>query len=125
MYEKQYGPHTCLFLLVGKFYELYDILSKETGEGQTNVRHAVETLGITLTTKKADGPNKEDCLFAGFPEQSLQKFAGILTREGWTLVVADQKKNSKGLLKILVPELVLVAACIPPIPWQLLLKHWE
>ena len=96
MYEKQYGPHTCLFLLVGKFYELYDILSKETGEGQTNVRHAVETLGITLTTKKADGPNKEDCLFAGFPEQSLQKFAALMTRDGWTVVVCNQQKNEKG-----------------------------
>ena len=96
MYEKQYGPHTCLFLLVGKFYELYDILSKETGEGQTNVRQAVETLGITLTTKKADGPNNEDCLFAGFPEQSLQKFAALMTRDGWTVVVCNQQKNEKG-----------------------------
>ena len=96
MYEKQYGPHTCLFLLVGKFYELYDILSKETGEGQTNVRQAVETLGITLTTKKADGPNNEYCLFAGFHEQSLQKFAALMTRDGCTVVVCNQQKNEKG-----------------------------
>ena len=96
MFEKQYGPQTCLFLLVGKFYELYDILDKETGEGQTNVRAAVDALGITLTTKRADGPNKEDCLFAGFPEQSLQKFATLMTRDGWTVVVCNQEKNEKG-----------------------------
>lgn len=95
-YENLYGPQTCFVMMVGIFYELYDVLDPQTQEGQTNVKQAVETLGITLTTKKKDGPKGEDCLFAGFPEQSLQKFAGILTREGWTLVVADQKKNSKG-----------------------------
>jgi DNA mismatch repair protein MutS len=95
-YSNQYGEQTCLFYMVGKFYEMYDILDKQTGEGKTNVRQAVETLGITLTTREKDGPNGEDCLFAGFPEQSLQKFAGMLTREGWTVVVCDQEKNGAG-----------------------------
>jgi DNA mismatch repair protein MutS len=95
-YAKQYGDQTCLFYMVGKFYEMYDILDKESGEGRTNVKQAVETLGITLTTKEHDGPQGEHCLFAGFPEQSLQKFAGMLTREGWTVVVCDQEKNASG-----------------------------
>ena len=95
-YANQYGEQTCLFYMVGKFYEMYDILDKETGEGKTNVRQAVETLGITLTVREKDGPKGEDCLFAGFPEQSLQKFAGMLTREGWTVVVCDQEKNGAG-----------------------------
>lgn len=95
-HAKQYGENTCLFYMVGKFYEMYDILDKQTGEGKTNVKQAVETLGITLTTREKDGPNGEDCLFAGFPEQSLQKFAGMLTREGWTVVVCDQTKNGAG-----------------------------
>lgn len=95
-HAKQYGEQTCLFYMVGKFYEMYDILDKQTGEGKTNVRQAVETLGITLTIREKDGPSGEDCLFAGFPEQSLQKFAGMLTREGWTVVVCDQEKNGAG-----------------------------
>jgi DNA mismatch repair protein MutS len=98
-YASQYGEQTCLFYMVGKFYELYDVLQKETGEGQTNVKQAVETLGITLTVRKEDGPKGEDCLFAGFPEQSLQKFAAILTREGWTVVVCDQTKDAAGKVK--------------------------
>ena len=95
-YSKTYGDQTCLFYMVGKFYELYDILDNKTGEGQTNVKQAVETLGITLTIREADGPKGENCYFAGFPEQSLQKFAGMLTREGWTVVVCDQEKNGSG-----------------------------
>lgn len=93
VYANKYGEQTCLFLMVGKFYELYDILDKETNEGQTNVKQAVDILGIQLSIKKGDGPKGADCLFAGFPEQSLQKFAGLLTREGWTVVVCDQEKE--------------------------------
>ena len=92
----QFGEQTCLFLMVGRFYELYDILDPVTQEGQTNVKQAVEALGITLTVRKGDGPKKEDCYFAGFPEPSLQKFAAMLTREGWTVVVCDQQKDDKG-----------------------------
>lgn len=95
-FSAQYGAETCLFYMVGKFYELYDIVDKQTGEGQTNVKQAVEALGITLTIKEKEGPNGEDCYFAGFPEQSLQKFAGMLTREGYTVVVCDQSKNASG-----------------------------
>lgn len=95
-YKRQYGDQTCLFYMVGKFYEMYDILNKQSGEGQTNVKQAVETLGITLTVREKDGPHGEDCLFAGFPEQSLQKFAAMLTRDGWTVVVCDQQKDDSG-----------------------------
>lgn len=98
-FASQYGEQTCLLLMVGKFYELYDILDKDTGEGQTNVKQAVETLGITLTTREKDGPQGEDCLFAGFPPQSLQKFAALLTREGWTVVACDQQKDESGRVK--------------------------
>lgn len=95
-YQTKYGPQTALFYMVGKFYELYDILDKETHEGQTTVRQAVELLGITLTVREKDGPQGQDCLFAGFPEQSLQKFAGMLTRQGWTVVTCNQAKNDRG-----------------------------
>ena len=91
-----YGEQTCFFMLVGKFFELYDILDKETQEGQTNVKQAVEILGIALTVKKGDGPKGEDCYFAGIPEVALQKYATILTRENWTVVVATQEKDEKG-----------------------------
>ncbi len=95
-FQSHYGDQTCLFLMVGRFYELYDIVDPVTGEGQTNVKQAVEALGITLSVKKGDGPKKEDCYFAGFPEPSLQKFAAMLTRDGWTVVVCDQQKDEKG-----------------------------
>ena len=95
-YKAKYGDKVCFLMLVGKFYELYDILDKETQEGQTNVKEAVEILGIQLPIKKGDGPHGEDCYAAGFPEQSLQKFVTMLTRENWTVVVTQQDKNAAG-----------------------------
>lgn len=95
--SKEYGPNIAVFLMVGKFYELYDLLDPATGEGQTSTRRAAELLNIALSTKVKDGPNGEDGLFAGVPEQSLHKYAQVLTkREGWSVAVIDQVKNMAG-----------------------------
>lgn len=85
-YSKKYGQNTCIFLEVGKFYEMYDHID-EDGITETSMKRAVEILGIQLSCKD----NNE--LFAGIPEQSLHKFASMLTREGYTVVVVDQEKN--------------------------------
>ncbi len=95
-YQKSYGDSTCLFYMVGKFYELYDLVDPDTGEGQTNVKQAVDILNIALTVKEKEGPKGETCITAGFPEYTLQKYAGIMTKEGWTVVVCDQTKDAKG-----------------------------
>ncbi len=95
-YSKKYGQKVAIFLMVGSFYELYDIQDKETGETKFNVKEITDFLGIQLTIKKDDvGPGK-DALFAGFPEASLHKWAGRLTQAGWTVVVIDQIKDTKG-----------------------------
>lgn len=89
-FSQKYGPNTCIFLEVGKFYEMYDKIQEDTGIGETSMQRAVELLNIQLSVRE----NKE--LFAGIPEQSLHKFASMLTKEGWTVVVIDQIKDSKG-----------------------------
>jgi DNA mismatch repair protein MutS len=89
-HSKKYGPNTCIFLEVGKFYEMYDKISLDTGFGETSMKRAVELLNIQISYKD----NNE--IFAGVPEQSLHKFASVLTREGWTVVVINQVKDDKG-----------------------------
>ena len=98
-HKNKYGDKTAIFMLVGSFYELYDILDLKTREPQTTTKQAVERMGITLTVKKGNGPKAADTLFAGFPEPQLHKFANLLTRENWTVVVVDQKKNAKGAVE--------------------------
>jgi DNA mismatch repair protein MutS len=87
-YVAQYGPNTAVLLQVGSFYELYDIRNRETGEGQTPMRRAVDILGIQLVEKK-EGLE----ISAGFPDYALHKHASMLTRVGWTVAVIDQNKR--------------------------------
>lgn len=89
-HSKKYGSNTCIFLEVGKFYEMYDRLNPDTGVGETSMQRATQLLNIQLTFKDNNG------LFAGVPEQSLHKYASVLTREGWTVVVVNQIKDAIG-----------------------------
>ena len=98
-YTQQYGPKTAIFLMVGSFYELYDIQDTETGETQANVREIVDFLGIQLSSKQADLGKGKDGLFAGFPDYVMHKWAGRLTSAGWTVVIVDQVKDMRGKVK--------------------------
>lgn len=98
-YTKVYGQKTAIFLMVGSFYEFYDILDTTTGKTRCNIREIVDHLGIQLSHKKGEfGPN-EDGLFAGFPDYALHKWAGRLTSAGWTVVIVDQHKDMRGKVK--------------------------
>lgn len=98
-YTQKYGPKTAIFLMVGSFYELYDIQNIETGETECNVKEIVDYLGIQLSTKKGDFSENCDGLFAGFPDYVLHKWAGRLTSAGWTVVIVDQIKDMRGKVK--------------------------
>ncbi len=91
-YIATYGPRTAIFLMVGSFYELYDI-QDETGRTKMNVKDIVDILGIQLKVKRGDAPGGADGLFSGFPDYVLHKWAGKLTGSGWTVVVVDQVKD--------------------------------
>lgn len=92
----KYGADTAIFYQVGKFYEMYDWLDLDTQQPHTSMKRVTEILGIQLSLKKGDGPKGTDAFFAGIPEQSLHKYATLLTRAGWAVVVCDQVKDSKG-----------------------------
>ena len=98
-YTKKYGAKTAIFMMVGSFYELYDIQDVETGETQANVREIVDYLGIQLSNKKGDVGQGKDGLFAGFPDYVMHKWAGRLTAAGWTVVIVDQIKDARGKVK--------------------------
>jgi len=95
-YTKKYGSKTAIFLMVGAFYELYDIQDKDTGLTLYNVKDITDLLGIQMTQKKDLKEEGKHGLFGGFPDYALHKHAGRLTANGWTVVVIDQLKDAKG-----------------------------
>lgn len=113
-YRPKYGPNTAILLMVGKFYEMYDVQDPETGQTSFNVRDICDFLGLQLTVRRGDAPGGKDVLFAGIPEQVLHKWAGRLTDNGWTVVVIDQVKDRAG--KVIRRE---VARILSPG------THWE
>ena len=98
-YTQKYGPKTAIFLMVGSFYELYDIQDQQTGETEANVKEIVDYLGIQLSSKKGEVGEGKDGLFAGFPDYVMHKWAGRLTAANWTVVIVDQIKDAKGKVK--------------------------
>ena len=89
-YQASYGDDTCIFLLVGKFYELYDTINPDTDTSYTSMMRATQIMNIQVNKKDtAEGQT----LFAGIPEQSRDKFAQTLTSRGWTVVIVDQVKS--------------------------------
>ena len=108
-YKAKYGSKTAIFLMVGAFYELYDIQDRLTGETVFNVKEVCDFLGIAVTLKKDLPKGHENAvgLFAGFPDYTLHKHAGRLTANGWTVVVIDQVKDEKGI-KVLRREVARI-----------------
>ena len=97
-YTQKYGQKTAIFLMVGAFYELYEIQNVETGETRCNVKEIVDFLGCQVSIKKDVEPGY-DGLVAGFPDYVMHKWAGRLTSAGWTVVIVDQIKDMRGKVK--------------------------
>ena len=105
-YRDLYGPDTCVLLLVGKFYELYDYIDS-SGEPLTPIKRVSQIMSLTLKEKDGLGPKGESGLWSGFPEQSLHKFAQTLTSQGWVVVVVDQVKDMSNQVIDRIPTRIL------------------
>lgn len=105
-YRDLYGTDTCVLLLVGKFYELYDYID-ESGEPLTPIKRVSQIMSLTLKDKEGLGPKGEAGLWSGFPEQSLHKFAQTLTSQGWVVVVVDQVKDIANQVIDRIPTRIL------------------
>ncbi len=95
-YSSLYGPNTAIFLMVGGFYELYDLVDTETGTPKCNTQEIADILNIRLTVRKDDTPAGFEGRFWGFPIDALHKWAARLTDACWTVVIVDQLKTKTG-----------------------------
>jgi DNA mismatch repair protein MutS len=93
---KKFGNKVAIFLMVGIFYEMYDVMNPLTGETRTSFSQLVDILGLKVSVKKGEGPDGLDGLVAGIPDYSVHKWASRLTQMGWTVVLVEQVKNIQG-----------------------------
>ena len=95
-YRDIYGSRVAVFLQKGSFWEFYGQQDPETHEQRNSVKEFTDILGVQVNYYPGDAPGGLTGLFAGVPEDRLDKWAGRLTGLGWTVVVATQEKNERG-----------------------------
>lgn len=94
-YCAKYGPKTVVLMQVGGFFEMYDILTLETGVWAANVQQIAELCGSAVQPKPAAEPGKQT-FFWGFPEAALEKYEPLITAVGYSVVVITQTKDATG-----------------------------
>lgn len=89
-YEKKYGERTVIVMQVGGFYEVYSY----NGIGKADVVSNLCNMVLTSKDKKKKISinNPQMC---GMPLQSLQRYASLLSKEGYISVIVKQDEMIK------------------------------
>ena len=93
-YSAKYGRKVAIFLMVGMFYEMYDVRQKDGGT-KTTFTQVAELLGLKVVVKK-EPQSETEVLTAGIPESAVHRWASRLTGAGWTVVLIDQVMSANG-----------------------------
>ena len=88
---KKKHPDSILLFRVGDFYEVFGDDAKD----------AADILGITLTTRPADG---EKIYLAGFPHHALDTYLPKLVRAGRRVAICEQLEEPRKKVKRGAPE---------------------
>jgi len=90
------GAKTVVLLQVGGFFEMYDVLTLETGAWVANVQQIAELCGSSVQPKPSAADPGKQTFFWGFPEGALEKYEPILVAAGYSVVVITQTKDATG-----------------------------
>jgi len=112
---KEYGENTVVLYACGSFFEIYEINNPEEIIG--NAKRMSKILDMTYANKRGntDNSTRSHPNFIGFTCSILNKYLGILLRNGFTVVIVDQLELSKdkkgklverGITKIYSPSLL-------------------
>lgn len=111
---KEYGKNTVILMMVGSFYEIYEINSEKEQIG--NAKKLSIILEMIYSNKKGNTINSSRTHpnFIGFNVSILDKYLSILLRNEYTVVIVDQLEASsekkgklvkRGITKIYSPSL--------------------
>jgi DNA mismatch repair protein MutS len=100
-YVQEYGPRTILLLQVGKFFEMYGLITEKGSEIQGSIVKEVCEICDLKMSNPAIGittqPNTQTRIMAGFQICYLEKYLQILTEAGITSVVyVEDKSGAEG-----------------------------
>ena len=101
-YQNKFGEKTILYMMVGKFYEVYAIMEDDAIKSNANVdiQNAKQISTFIHTCDFSIG-KKSDCTMAGFPELYLDKYVKKMQEIGYTVVVYNQEGSGKNITRVL------------------------
>jgi DNA mismatch repair protein MutS len=97
-YAQNYGK-VCVFLQKGSFYEIYGQQDPVTKNQLNSGWEVMDMLSLQIHTYPEDAPGGMTGYYGGVPVLALDKWAGRLTEQGWTVVVIDEVRNTLGNIK--------------------------
>ncbi len=110
-YTKKYGENTVVLMQAGSHFNLFAIINDEVNLGPdiyhicTNVLN--NALQVTKQNKKKPEISYSNCLMAGFPVYSIQKYENIFLNSNYTVVIVEQITSppnpERGVTRILSP----------------------
>jgi DNA mismatch repair protein MutS len=110
-YTKKYGENTVVLMQAGSHFNLFAIINDEVNLGPdiyhicTNVLN--NALQVTKQNKKKPEISYGNCLMAGFPVYSIQKYENIFLNSNYTVVIVEQITSppnpERGVTRILSP----------------------
>ena len=110
-YTKKYGENTVVLMQAGSHFNLFAIINDEVNLGP-DIYHICKNvlnnaLQVTKQNKKKPEISYSNCLLAGFPVYSIQKYENILLNNNYTVVIVEQitppPNPERGVTRILSP----------------------
>ena len=101
-YQSKFGEKTILYMMVGKFYEVYAIMEDDLSNSNANVDiQNAKQISTFIQTCDFSLGKKSDCYMAGFPELYLDKYVKKMQEIGYTVVVYNQEGCGKNITRVL------------------------
>jgi len=97
--EEKYGSNSIVLMMVGSFYEMYEVNTPNLAIGKAEIAHNI--LGMNMSSKnKNKEHSKYNPYMVGFPDYALDEHLGKFLRANYIVGVYNQyDKDCKGVKK--------------------------
>jgi DNA mismatch repair protein MutS len=95
-YDEKYGKNSIVLIQCGNFFEVYSVVSHETGEYlNTKILEFSEVCQMNIGPKKSVADKNGKVVMAGFQTYLLDKYLPKLLDSGYTVIVYIQEKEQR------------------------------
>ena len=112
-YVKKYGENTVVLIQTGSHFNVFAVINDDLNDGPDiyHICKNIMNIEVVKQNKKTKEISYKNCLLAGFPVNSIQKYENILLNQHYTVVIIEQisapPNPERGVTRILSPGTIL------------------